>query len=268
MWTGTVLFSELDRKSKWKVEFHCSKAPRGLKTVYPTVKLSELLEERGETLDPQAFPKHLFNYLGLEHVEPRTGDLVGFEPKVGLAVKSRSKVFREGDILYGRLRPYLNKVFFVDERLGEGICSGEFYVFVCDSERLLPNVARLLVSSAYVQDVVAGRLTGAALPRLQLDDLLDVEIPLPPLEEQRWYESFIKRCDRERRQMSARVRELPELALREVVSSLESGQRPSKQGLAAETSSKECFNNALPKGVVFGRRGTNRKDVIVAKGNR
>jgi hypothetical protein len=253
MWTGNVAFSELDRKSKWKVEFYCSKARREVKAAYPCVKLGELLKERGETLDPQAFPEHVFNYVGLEHVESITGDLIGFEPKLGSGVKSRSKVFREGDILYGRLRPYLNKVLLVDERLKEGICSGEFYVFVPDQKRVCPSVARVLVSSGYVQDVVAGRLTGAALPRLQLDELLEVEVPLPPLDVQGQYADFIANRDRERREMAARVRALPELLLREIVSSLESGKKPSTGGLAVDSNDGQCFDNPLPEGIEVGR---------------
>ena len=69
----------------------------------------------------------------------------------------------------------------------EGICSGEFYVLTPDHQRLTSRFGRELLASSYVQAVVRGMTTGSALPRLQLDDLLDIEVPLPTLDAQRQY---------------------------------------------------------------------------------
>src|SRR6185437_6336139 len=114
---------------------------------YPLVPLKDLVEERREFLDPQRYPDHLFHYLSLEHIMPVTGDLVdGYEPKKGQAILSRCKVFRCGDILYGRLRPSLNKVFVVDGTISEGICSGEFYVLILQTRSILSHFARSLLA--------------------------------------------------------------------------------------------------------------------------
>jgi type I restriction enzyme S subunit len=63
-------------------------------------------------------------YIGMEHVEPETMRLVS----TGSAeeMKSNARLFRPGDVLYGRLRPYLNKVYRPNF---EGLCSAEFIVF-------------------------------------------------------------------------------------------------------------------------------------------
>ncbi len=63
-------------------------------------------------------------FLGLEHIEAHTMKLLG----VGSThdVKSAGSYFSGLDVLYGRLRPYLNKVYRTDF---EGLASGEFIVF-------------------------------------------------------------------------------------------------------------------------------------------
>ena len=139
MFVMTVPMSALTKQGRWKVEYFCN--GRGTSHAHhPFVRLGDILRERRESLDPQAFPDHLFNYLGLEHVQSVSGDLVEYCPRMGRAVLSRSKVFRLGDILYGRLRPSLNKVFVTDERIPEGICSGEFYVLIPDAEAVRPHL--------------------------------------------------------------------------------------------------------------------------------
>lgn len=221
-------FSTLLAHSRWKVEFFLSERRGGASTAYPMVPLREVLTERRESLDPQQHPDHIFNYLSLEHVEPLTGDLVdGYSPREGRAVLSRSKVFYCGDILYGRLRPSLNKVFVADGRVSEGICSGEFYVLTPDDTRILPHLARALLASRYVQDVVKSLTTGSALPRLALDDLLMIEVPLPPLLDlQQKFEDLLLAQNAKRQEIKTELREGPISDIDAVVRALEEGSEP------------------------------------------
>src|ERR1700690_1459470 len=126
MWIGSGRISEVRSKSRWKVEFYTD-AGNTTATRHPIMPIRAIVQERAETLDPQAYPDHEFGYIGLENFQSLTGDLVDFEPKPGRDILSRSKVFRGGDVLYGRLRPNLNKVFLAELPIEEGICSGEFY---------------------------------------------------------------------------------------------------------------------------------------------
>ena len=64
-------------------------------------------------------------FIGLEHIEPHTGRLIDCG-KAG-DVKSSVATFEPGDILFGRLRPYLNKVFAPDF---SGCASAELVPFV------------------------------------------------------------------------------------------------------------------------------------------
>src|SRR3989344_2694987 len=83
-------------------------------------KLGEVFERITESLLPTKHPDKEFNYIGLENIESNTSQLVGVRPTMGKFIKSTKTVFRKNDVLYGKLRPYLNKVWLAD---AGGICS-------------------------------------------------------------------------------------------------------------------------------------------------
>jgi len=62
--------------------------------------------------------------VGLEHMERDTGVILGTQDSK--STKSSKTVFRRGDLLYGKLRPYLNKVAVPDF---DGVCSTDILVF-------------------------------------------------------------------------------------------------------------------------------------------
>ena len=78
----------------------------GLPPGWVQTTLAEVVEPRTGKADPQATPET--RYIGMAHVEAHRMRLLGVE--TAGSMKSAASVFREGDVLYGRLRPYLNKV--------------------------------------------------------------------------------------------------------------------------------------------------------------
>ena len=93
----------------------------GLPPAWVQTTLAEVVEPRTGKADPQATPEA--RYIGMAHVEAHRMRLLGVE--TAGSMKSAASVFRKGDVLYGRLRPYLNKVFQPD--FG-GLCSSESVV--------------------------------------------------------------------------------------------------------------------------------------------
>ena len=117
-------------------------------------------------------------FIGLQHVEAHTMRLV----ETGLTddVKSSASYFGPRDILYGRLRPYLNKVY---QPNFEGLASGEFIVF--PHQRSLDNkyLQYFLNQWEFVSAVT--RLNTGDRPRVNFDQFAEFSFPLPPLPEQR-----------------------------------------------------------------------------------
>jgi hypothetical protein len=113
-------------------------------------------------------------YLGLEHIESHSMKVLGH----GRAsdVKSTKAVFDAGDVLYGKLRPYLNKVCVPDFA---GVCSTDFLVF--DQKPWLDS--RFLLWSLLRREVVEyanHHSTGVELPRISYAALASLDFWLPP----------------------------------------------------------------------------------------
>lgn len=116
-------------------------------------------------------------YIGLEHLEKDKG-IVGFSSAD--KVKSTKNAFQEGQILYGRLRPYLNKHDIVSF---SGVCSTDILVF--EASVLVANVLvdKFFNLPFFIEYVVANS-KGINLPRVSEETVLNTTFPLPPLLEQ------------------------------------------------------------------------------------
>ncbi len=180
MWSTQISSTQLFAASRWTVAFFNQGELRST-AGYPMRPIREVATERRGSSDPQQLGDATINYLGLENVRSQTGELVDFAPRAAISVKSRSKIFKRGDVLFGRLRPELNKVFLADGAVSEGICSGEFIVLTPDEKVMIPRLLRHLLASAYVTQFATRLKVGASLPRIGTEDLLGISIPVPAI---------------------------------------------------------------------------------------
>lgn len=240
-----VKLHDIEEKEKWVADYFTTALIPQHKSSEDYVPLSELVKERRESIEPQLYKDIVFNYLSLENVESLSGALVNFTPRKGTEIKSRSKIFRRGDVLFGKLRPNLNKVYLVDEDIDEGICTTEFLVLIPNPKKLLPLYLRTILSTKYIQDQMKGLTSGAALPRIQTSDLLGLSIPCPPLETQRKLEAFIEKQLREWQAIRLKAEILPRLVTQETYESIEQDRRPSEAHLRIERKPHQ-WKNPLP----------------------
>lgn len=118
--------------------------------------------------------------LDLEDVEKDTGRVIKKIRKTERDFTSSKHSFHEGQVLYSKLRPYLNKVIIADE---DGFCTSE--ILPLDfSKVVLPQYALYyLMSPTFLK--YANRCSyGVKMPRLGTADGKKAIFPLPPLEEQ------------------------------------------------------------------------------------
>lgn len=118
--------------------------------------------------------------LDMEDIEKSSGRLLQKLRFCDRPALSDKNSFTTGDVLYGKLRPYLNKVMVADEN---GVCTTEIIPFRCYGE-YEPGYFRLALSSPYFLDYVNARSYGMKMPRLGTDDARNAALPLPPLAEQ------------------------------------------------------------------------------------
>lgn len=116
-------------------------------------------------------------FIGLEHIEAHTTRMLGFVPAE--TMRSSGVQFTDGDVLYGRMRPYLNKVWLADR---DGLCSGEFIVFP-KTGALRGSFLRYRLNA---RDFVAftDHATTGDRPRADFADFGKFPVLVPPLGEQ------------------------------------------------------------------------------------
>ena len=149
---------------------------------FPYVDVERILQRSKQTVSPATLNGSV-TYIGLENLEPHTGRLVGqFVEDEPTSIKSSKNVFGSGDILYGKLRPNLNKVWFADR---DGICSSDIFVIQPKNGDAEPKFYEHVFRSKQFNDEALKRLSGAQLPRINWQSLAGIEVPLPPLEVQR-----------------------------------------------------------------------------------
>lgn len=116
-------------------------------------------------------------FVGMEHIQPHTMRLLGSVP--ASTMKSAAVRFEPGDVLYGRLRPYLNKVYRPDFA---GLGSAEFIVLTPSQQLSARFLVHVLNSSDFVR--FASALNTGDRPRVDFDQIARYQMPLPPLDEQ------------------------------------------------------------------------------------
>lgn len=205
-----VPISELIELGKWRADLHVHADAELKSEKFDLVRLSEIVIESKTAKDPAEFGQNGFYYIGLEHVEPITGDSQGISIVTNEQVRSRSKIFSQGDILYGRLRPYLRKALYVEPPYSSGLCSTEFIVLKAKTKFILPLFLREILVSDSVTELVSRLQAGAALPRVSSKDLLNISIPLPPLKYQEECVAKIERFRKQRRELLLKANALSE----------------------------------------------------------
>lgn len=122
--------------------------------------------------------------IGLENIESKTSKFIESKEVV---FSEAGIEFKSGDILFGKLRPYLAKVYLAEQ---EGICVSEFLVLRCCA--IINLYVKYLILSSQFIDIVNSSTYGSKMPRANWGFIGNIIIPIPPLEEQKAIVYFIE----------------------------------------------------------------------------
>ena len=140
---------------------------------WETVRLGKIAIEDRRIVAPDSVEALSRPYLGLEQIESGTGRVLSYDGN-SVEGKSTTFAFDERHVLYGKLRPYLNKVVTPEHK---GRCSTEIIP-------LLPNGAEreflaFLLRTDKVVSAAMSEKTGSRMPRADMSILLDFEVLIP-----------------------------------------------------------------------------------------
>ncbi len=122
------------------------------------------------------------NKIGLENIESGTGHFKETDSEF----EGNGVQFVEDDIVYGKLRPYLRKVWLATNK---GNAVGDFFVFRANKSN--PSYIHWLMLSDGFTSETNGSTYGAKMPRVSSDFILSMRYVLPPLLEQQAIASFL-----------------------------------------------------------------------------
>lgn len=125
-------------------------------------------------------------YIGLENIESGSGKYIDTTSEVdGIANR-----FCKNNVLFGKLRPYLSKVYLAKS---DGICSTEFIVYDT-KENDCHFIHKLLLSQSFI-NVVNSSTYGAKMPRANSEFINNIYTQIPPIQEQQHISTYLdKKC--------------------------------------------------------------------------
>jgi type I restriction enzyme S subunit len=134
--------------------------------------------------------------LSLDQIESETGEIVGkrYAPVSDAGTSTFS--FDTGNVLYSKLRPYLNKVAIPDEA---GIATTELIPLRPDTKTLNARFLAYYLRSPVFVNLASHHVAGAKMPRVVMDWFWEHEAPIPASKEQIRIVELLDEADRLRR---------------------------------------------------------------------
>lgn len=145
------------------------------------VRLGELCNYgKCNSIPATKIPKEAW-LLDLEDIEKDTGRILNKKRMKDVKSNSSKHIFNTGNVLYSKLRPYLNKVVIADE---DGYSTSE--ILPLDfGMNIFDRYAQIVLMSPYFINYTVKCSYGVKMPRLGTTDGQLAVFPLPPLEEQK-----------------------------------------------------------------------------------
>ena len=138
-------------------------------------KLKDIIQISKEKYNPDS-DKTSYKCIELEHLSQGNGMLLGFtDSNEQNSIKNK---FHEGNILFGKLRPYLEKYYFPNF---DGVCSSEIWVF--DTKEYPKYIYYLIQTKRFLD--IANVSSGSKMPRSDWNFMKDFIFPIPNIKTQK-----------------------------------------------------------------------------------
>ena len=140
------------------------------------VLLGDVAVEHKETCKGS---KDGYPIVGLEHLIPEEITLTAWNEG---SENTFSKMFRKGNVLFGRRRAYLKKAAVAPF---DGICSGDITVIEAKPDRILPELLPFIIQNDDLFEFAVGKSVGSLSPRVKWEHLKNYEFELPDMGKQK-----------------------------------------------------------------------------------
>ncbi len=166
------------------------------------VFLGDVAKERKETCKES---KNGYPIVGLEHLIPEEINLSAWDED---KENTFTKIFRKGDVLFGRRRAYLKKAAVAPF---DGICSGDITVIEAIPEKIQPELLPFIIQNDAFFNYAINKSAGSLSPRVKWEHLKNYEFELPDMDKQRELAKLLWAMDATKRSYQKLLQKTDEL---------------------------------------------------------
>jgi len=198
------ILEKAEKLKEWRVEAD-ELADEYLKSVFLEMFGTPVRNEKGwemtdfkeiASIDKKSIKAELIsensNYIGLEHLESGTGKILEISSAKKAGLKSNKYLFDDECVLYGKLRPYLNKVALPNF---EGVCSTDIIPIRPKEDKSNRYFIKYLLSLDYYIKKSTEQSTGANLPRISPKALESFKVYAPPINLQNQFAQIVQQVE-------------------------------------------------------------------------
>ena len=134
-----------------------------------------------------------YPHIGIDCIEKETGKLLSYKTVAEDGVISGKYLFTEEHIIYSKIRPNLNKVAMPGFK---GVCSADAYPILAKSDVCVREYLAYTLRSRYFLDYILTFSNRTNLPKVNKKQVEGFALPLPPMELQKRFSTFVKQVDK------------------------------------------------------------------------
>lgn len=149
-----------------------------------------------------------YPHIGIDSIEKETGSLIGYRTIAEDGVISGKYLFTPKHIIYSKIRPNLNKVAMPDF---EGLCSADAYPILVKEGICNREYFGYTLRSQYFLDYILTFSNRTNLPKVNRSQVEGFTLPLPPIDRQNQFATFVQQVDKSKLAVQKSLEELETL---------------------------------------------------------
>ena len=178
--------------------------------------------------------KGSYPVVGLEHLIPEDIELSLWDEG---SDNTFTKVFRKGNVLFGRRRAYLKKAAVAPF---DGICSGDITVIEAKPDKIAPELLPFIIQNDALFDFAVEKSAGSLSPRVKWEHLREFEFELPEMDKQRQLAEVLWSMDATKKAYRNLVKSTDELVKSQFIEMFGNPKNNDK-GIRCEPPGKVCL---------------------------
>lgn len=146
--------------------------------------------------------------LNLDMIESQTGRIIEYRYVKKKDINNSTCSFDTSNVLYSKLRPYLNKVVIPDRA---GYATSELIPLQPDKTKLNRDYFAFMLRSDEFVSLINEKVAGAKMPRVSMTDFKKFSVPIPPIELQNQFADFVTKVEQQKATVQKSIEKLDTL---------------------------------------------------------